>query len=1221
MRRALPWLVILATACSGTVGSVLTPDLDVALARRQAREMLGDPLQRGQGHQRLGWLCLLHGDGCAELPEHARLLDPTDPQGALLRALALQGQADVAPRAQAWLAVLEQGLAMHSAQGDTLMTLGAEALSRLAVRDRHAVVQQLSPAAWTSLTVGAPEQRWRRTLALGPLLAARPTEHKPWHPELLRTPLQVVARVEPVSRRLHTGLRALGEAVPQALDLSLQPTRSSQELVPLPLASAWLPEPLQTGRYLLPARDPGVYLLRAQFEGGGKLLVLVRAPRGLKLWLDGQPLADSAAGSGRERLVRAQIDATPGPHRLDLAVALAGNAETLDLDVLRQGDASPADLLADWPEALRDLALALLEPEGPARIRLARQFSKGPAAALVSVDSAASLDAEHTAVASVLDRLLEAMPWHLDAQVDRVAKVREAGNPALAWQMLRQVGERPGPRLPIDTGEVLRVPAGGRADVALERANVLLALGLNDEAAQAALQAARLQPDDCDVFEHALTLGMDALDRPLLRQLLARTPHCPERALPVAMAQASIGELETARKTLTLAQEQPAHARQAHERLVAMADAGGEAPPPVPAWLADVTTATWRAAQQAELKHDHAQARLALGKLLTAPGHPLEARQRALQAGAAVPWLAFERAGEALALEPDDPALVQGASTAWLLDQEIVLLLPGGGALRRVHQIVRVLKDEAAEAVGEVRVAEGADLEFARTLLPDGTVVLPAETADKETISLRAVEAGTAVEFAQIAYVPPDDPASGATRLPPFVLQASDGPTRLTEYVVLVPKGVQARFEVSPPSPAVEIRQLPGYEVHVWRRQNVPRFRNEPRSVRPDLALPSVRTTAHADLDAVLGPWNETLAAWLDLRDDDLERWVEVARKLPAATRWQTLATRLSQAIQQLHEGGAPGRPDSAIQNGKGDRAAVLYTLARRLGEDACLVRALPLARLPGRDPPDPEDYGLELVRIHQPSGDVWYDPGLEGGLLNHLRAGLRGRSGLLAGCATAPEDPHVTLPRLGDGQDRRHIALELQWQADGRVLATVHDTLQGALAALVRTWMIGATDASRTEMLAQLTGTSFAGWTLTWQDVQGLGDAPGAPLTLVYQAIGAADPTRANTLEVPLYPDQLGQAYAGLADRRTRLLFSHSLDTTLDVSLHSDKPLATLPPAVDVQHALVEYHRSAELRAGVLHLHKTLVARPAVVESRDYPLLARDLRAIDAAETVRLER
>lgn len=1221
-RTWLATLLGLLTACSGAPRAVWTPDLDVAEARRQAREMLQDPQQRAEGHQRLGWLCLLHGDGCADLPEHGRQVDPTRIEGALLRALALQGQADVTPRAQAWLAVLELGLAHPDGQGDALMTLGAEALSRLAVRDRQAVVQALTSAAWQSLAVGGPEQRWRRTLALGPLLHA--TGQKPTAGPRLRTPLHVVARVEPVSRRLHTGLQALGQQVPDALDLALdasrtgEPSRAIREVVALPLQDPWLPEVLQTGRYLLPARDPGVYLLRADLAGEGPQVLLVRAPRGLKLWLDGQLLADSAQGRGRERLLRVAVDLPRGPHRLDLAVALAGNAETLDLDVL-PGQANLSEVLADWPEALRDVALALLEPEGPARIRLARQFGKGPAAALVSVDSAASLDSQHTATSTVLDRLLEAMPWHLDAQVDRVGKVREAGNPALAWQMLRQVADKPVPSVRLE-GQPVQA-AAGRADVALEKANVLLALGLNDEAALAALTATRLQPHDCEVLERALTLGMDAMERPLLRQVLAKAPQCPGHALPIALAQATVGDAEGARQTLTRALQQPAQAREAHGRLVAMADGQGATPPAAPPWLDDPTTRTWRAAQHADLQHDHEKARAALGRLLTEPGHPLEARQRALQAGAAVPWQAFERAGEVLARKPDDPQLVQGASTAWLLDQEIVLLLPGGGALRRVHQIVRVLKDEAAETVGEVRVAEGADLEFARTLLPDGTVVLPAETADKETISLRAVEAGTAVEFAQLAYVPPDDPATGATRLPPFVLQASDGPTRLTEYVVLVPKGVQARFETSPVAPPVSVQQVPGFEVRVWRRQDVPRFRNEPRAVRPDLAVASVRTTAQADLGAVLGPWNETLAAWLDVRDDDLERWIDVARKLPEATRWQAMALRISQAITQLHEGGAPGRPDTAIQNGKGDRAALLYTLARRLGEDACLVRVLPLARLPGRDPPDPDDWGLQLVRIHRGSHDFWYDPGLEGGLTDHVRSGLRGRAGLLAGCAKTPEDPHVTVPRLGDGLDRRRISIDLQWKADGRVTATVRDVLQGSLAGLVRSWLIGSTEANRTEILQQLTGTGFAGFTLTWQDVVGVGDAPGAPLTLVYQAVGAADPTRTHALELPVYADQLGQAYAGLADRRTRLLFSHSLDVTLDLDVHSDLPLGPLPPPVDRGHALVEYHRSFTAQGTTAHLHKTLVARPAVVEPQDYPALARDLREIDAAESVRLER
>ena len=1027
--------------------------------------------------------------------------------------------------------------------------------------------------------------------------------------------LHVQVAQHPLSRRLFTGLPALPATPPE---LGAEPPID----LPLELAQQALPAPLRSGRYLVPARDPGIYSLHATFStpAAARWFAVLQAPRPLRVWVDGQPWPDAQQPPAKQ--VTGWIAAAPGPHRIDLALAVSGNGQALQLGLVSADEEALPPPAPAWPQAAQLAVSALLDAEGPEAPRLASLWPHAPLPAMLTLDTAASLDSQKTAPAGVLDHVIDALDHHVDAQVDRAGKAREAGNPMLALQMLAPLAEAPTQATQVERGETRTTPPPTqRADIALQRANTMLALGLPDEAARAAEAAVLAQPGDCAVCESALTLGLDSLNRNLLRRLLLAAPTCPHKALTLAQAQAIVGQQPAAVATWGAALAEPALALEAARRLQTVQDTDPTTQtPPLPPWTQDRSTTLWHEAQHAEVRRDAQAVQRALADLLTGPGIALEARQKALQAGARPPWQPYLRSGEELAAAPDDAQLVQGAGSVYLLDQEILVLLPGGGALRRVHQVVRVLNEAAAEAVGEVRVAEGADLEFARTLLPDGTIVLPAETADKETISLRAVSRGCAVEYAQTVYIAPEDPATGATRLGPFLLQASDGPVSLAEVIVLVPKSVQAVLTPSPLLPAPEVRTQGDFTVHIYRRSALPRFRTEPRAVRQELSLPSLRITAQATLAAVIEPWNETLASFVELRDEELERWLAVARALPPGVeRWHKLAARLAKVVQNSQDGVQPGRPDSALAQQKGDRAAVLYTLARKLGEDACLVRVLPLGRGPASEPPDPEEYGLEVLRLRLGSQELWYDPALEGGLLGHLRAGLRGRQGLLVGCAHPPADPRVTLPQLGKDADKRRVTVQLEWFEDGRVTGHVQDILSGSLATLVRSYLRDATDASRTELLQQVTGTSFGSLTVTYEGADGADDGP---LTLRYAVTGAADPTRKSVLDLSLYPDQLGQTYAGLPQRRTRLLFSHAIDTDMRWTIHSaGKPFVAAPGEVKVDHAVVHFRRTASVSGPSASIEKVIRAAPIVVEPEDYRGLALDLHALDAADTVRLER
>lgn len=1204
MTRLWP-LFLLLTAC-GPALTALDPGVDAA----RLNDRLAGHAPDSAGYVESTWLCLLHGRGCDRLstppPNPAAAAVPLEAQWA--RALASDALGPIAPRLDAWLALADAATGAVTRQdprGDRLLTVAVEAIGRLALRDDALVTARLvgrGAEALRWLALGSTAERWRRQRVLARWQIAD-TASAP-------LPLVVTLAPEPLSRRLFTGLDNVPAALPP-------PTRT----LPLP-PPAVLGEP-----YALPARDAGVYQLRVEFAIGERqnLLLRVAAPRPLRVWCDGQPLARIEPGDDAQET---WLDLPAGAHHLDIAVPIGHNGQPLALALLPGTKVvASASAAPTWHATLDDVLTALREPESDAVARLGQQFPQQLLHAEAALQRADLRDTDALPSAGAVDALLAHWPGHFDGQLARVVHTREAGQAQLAWQSLQALRDPP---RPVDSADPVVMPAQ-RADVQLEAAMTYQALGLADLAAAAAESAVQLQPRDCRTLARAFAIGQDTLNRPLIRRLLDLPLACPADRLSRAFAESMVGRLDAALASLLVAQRLPATAREASGLAALMAQTLHLPQPARPPWGENPQDDIWLAAQAAELRHDVPAAQAALQRLLTAPGLPLEARQKAIQAGAQPIWQPFVKDGEAVAQTEVTDAFASGSATVWLLDQEIVQLLPDGGALRRVHQVVRVREDAAADAVGEVRVGDGADLELARTILADGSLVLPAETADKETISLRAVAAGTSVEFSQIAYVQADDPATGATRLPLFHMQSSDAPVLRSEYIVLVPQGLTVRLDASPAAGAPEIKQLGTHTAYVFTRDNLARVRNEPRAVRPERVLPTVRALVRPGLAAVLEPWNEALAAYVRSRDVTLRAWSATLAQAPESlARWQMLAAKLALHVQHAHEGGPPGRPETALSEGKGDRAATFYALARQAGADACLVRVLPLARLPGADPLavnaplDPDDYGLELVRLRVPlpgattATEIWYDPAQEGGHLNHLRAGLRGRDGLLCGCATPPVDPRVTVPALGEGEDHRAIEVTLAWADDGQLRGVVHEQLRGALASSIRAFLRG-NGGDHHQLVQQLAAGAFPGAALQLLNIDGL--AGEGAIALAYEVTLAADAARADALELDLWAEQLGQAYAQLPTRTTPLLFSHTLDQTLTIRVLDAGAVAELPLDVLVARDALRYHRQVRRDGAALVLTRSLWSRPAVIAPADYGAFAQAVRAIDAADHVRLHR
>jgi rhodanese-related sulfurtransferase len=282
------------------------------------------------------------------------------------------------------------------------------------------------------------------------------------------------------------------------------------------------------------------------------------------------------------------------------------------------------------------------------------------------------------------------------------------------------------------------------------------------------------------------------------------------------------------------------------------------------------------------------------------------------------------------------------------------------------------------------------------------------------------------------------------------------------------------------------------------------------------------------------------------------------------------------------------------------------------------MVRVLPWAREPQSVPPDPSDYALTLVRLELADGEHWYDPGIEGGLLDHLRPGLRHRPGWLSGCRA--EERRVRTPSLGEGHDGRQVRVDLDWREDGSVVATVTEQLHGALAAWMRHQLTTLDDKERAALVDSLARPLLPGAQSRLVAIEGLA-ALGAPLTLVLELRAAALPSRTQRLDVALHPQDVWATYCALPQRRAAVLLGLALDLRVDLTVRGRVASNHLPRLLQAQVPHLQWQRQVHNGAGMLHIAWQMGAEPAVIAVDDYTAFCEAARQADEAAQLQLQR
>ncbi|MCO4764007.1 MAG: hypothetical protein KC502_21010, partial [Myxococcales bacterium] len=937
-------------------------------------------------------------------------------------------------------------------------------------------------------------------------------------------------------------------------------------------------------------------------------VLAVRASRSVRVWLRGVAV-------GRARKNRSWSHDVQLPQETSLAgsltLPLPAEGATVSILLLpdrRRGQPARGGKVS-LAGRITGLLLAASNDRGR---RLIAQFPAGPLPAMLAFERGET----GQVLSRALDRTLDHLPHHTDARIDRARVAREGAQVGLARQLMAPLA-----RAALAGARTRNVALQRRSDLQFGLAALRQLDGLGDLAVAHAEEAVRHQPGDCPAYWQAAEIASDALDRDALRRLLAvaSAASCLAAA-PLRHAQLLefSGQTAAALGVLKRASTLPGLAERARAKARALAPSARLAW----AWTgASPGTLAARASAEALVAGRPVMARAAWTRILLGKGMTPTQRRGAWLLGARRPWAGLTVDGAKWVRAHPAPKTSKTAVT-WLLDHEIVVALPGGGALRRVHQIVRVHTAQAAESVGELSVPANAELVLARTHTLTGQILSPADTPDKETTSLRGVAPGAAVEYVQVQFLGASDQVSGATRTPVFLLQSRDGAVVDSRFEVLdrPAQGLTARVDQSPKAPKVQLRKHGPWRLRRWQSKETRRFRVEPRANRAAWHLAAVRASVGATVDSVTGPWEDALAAFLVRDPAGLGPWPQQARKAGKRLRaWRQLITKLTAKVGHKRSGITPGSPFAAVSASKGDRATLLYWLARHAGVKACLVRIRPWSRQPGYGAPDPADFSLSALTLQLTDKGsprtIWLDPGVDGAMVNYLRPGLRNRPALRLGCEGPTE---VTTPSLGAELDKRDVHIDLHWAADGQVAAKVTDTLRGVLAVIVRNALKFGGKDQRIAILRQLSSASFPGMKPAWSGVSGLG---GGPLVLRYEVRSPAAAHRRSRVILGLMPYRLARRYATLANRRMTLRFGHQLDLSVTVKVTSEGGGLLSPTPVVARHKMARVHQTVSHENGTLRIDHRLVSTMGLVPPKSYVPFAKTLRAIDRSELLILRR
>ncbi len=979
---------------------------------------------------------------------------------------------------------------------------------------------------------------------------------------------------------------------------------------------------------------------------GGRYLAVLGTSSSLRAWLDGAPLAERRAWAGAAPgQVVHPVALAAGRHVLLLKLTRGGTRPALVVSLARE-DGAPADLASRPlppgplpvaspgpfpPPAMPPAALAAaLEPGGHALSRL-----------LAARDAmAADLEAAKALLEEGLARHPGSAPLRaargdafaedgtLDEQIGRgraetalrAALALDPGHAEarLALANLVRRADRAADAEPVLAG--LPEVAARRPAALAARARVALDRGLPEEA-EALAQAAG---DACDALkllaDQAGRRDAPAREEGLVRALAGCRGGRERLARLLEQRGDAAGLLELLEP---MRRVRPLAVTAGLQRANALASQGDHRAalaaltPLLQAWPRSAPLLK-AAADQAEWAGDAAAARALRERALRCDGSDLTLR-RALALADGHDLLDDVAVDGRAALAAYRAAGVREvAGAALVLDAAAVELHPGGALTERVHQIVRVLDQEAVDRWGELSAPAGAQVLALRTVKADGRVLEPEGGDAKGTASLAGLEPGDYVELEYLRSTRGAGARDGVAA-DPFYFATPGASMFRSTYLVRAPAGLGLVVDAhGMEAPAVE--RVGPWEVVRAERALVPAVVPEPDAPAPQEFTPFLH----------VGVGGGPEAARLALADAAVERTavtLEVAA-LAAEVRAaagpgaapEALARAAWEALRQrvVGSGGLGEEASQVLSRGRGSRLTLLKALLDALGVPSRLAAARPATadttawRFPG-----PGLWSQPLLRLDLPSGPRWLDP-----TARQQPFGVLGERSLDAEAVLLPAPGQALevarTPAANAGPDGRESELTVALAADGSAEVRGVDRYLGALGAGAKAAFERYDETARRQAVEQLLARSFRGLRLAELSIEGERDAA-APLVIRWRGAVAGlahDAGEAVVLEAPLLPARLGPRHLKLAARRTPLLLEATERSTTRLTVRP--PPGVVPragPPERLETPFGTYQRTEAVVDGALVREERLEVRRGRVAPASYPAFGAFCGAVDAIQ------
>ncbi|MBL0275367.1 MAG: hypothetical protein IPQ24_04555 [Anaeromyxobacter sp.] len=990
---------------------------------------------------------------------------------------------------------------------------------------------------------------------------------------------------------------------------------------------------------------------------GGRYLVVIGAAASLRAWVDGAPLAERRAfeGPAPTQLVR-PLELAAGRHLLLVKLARGGARTTLVVNLARV-DGEPSDVTSA-PRPPGPLAAAAPGPWPAPGFTPAELFGALRSGGLALAGLLAARDAQAGDLEAAKRLLEDALAAHPASAVLRAARgAAHAADGSLDEQIARGRAEAalraalvadPGDgevRLaladlvrradrPADAAELLAglpQPLTLRPAALAAQARVALDRGLAEEA-EALAEAARGAGGSCDALkllaDQAGRREAAAREDELTSALLGcrggreRRVRLLEQRGDAAGVLAALAPLLRARPTQLQAVLQRANA------LAALGDHAAAARSlegPLATWPRGVGLLK-AAADQLELAGDAVGARRLRQRSLVVDGSDLGLRRA----------LALEDGHDVLDdVAQDGPAALraylatprrEAAGSSLVLDAAAIELHPGGALTERVHQVIRVLDQQAVDQQGELAAPSGAQVLALRALKADGRVFEPEGGAGKGTASLPGLEPGDFVELEYLRSVRGPHARQGVAADPFFFATPGASMVRST-YLVRAPPGLGMAADAHGLPPPQVVRQG-DFEVVRAEATEVPALIPEPGAPPGPEHTPFVHVGVGGGREAVQLALADAAvprtALTLELRA--LAAEVRALARAGTATSSATspgeaLVRAAAERVRALvvGQGGSFGEEASVVlSRGRGSRLVLLKALLDALGVRARFALARPLGgdRTDYRFP-SPALWSAPVLRVELPGQVLWLDLALRQQPFGLLSEWAQGAEALLL---PAPGEPaEVVRTPVQDGRpEGRELDLTVTLDADGGAEVRGVDRHHGTQGAAAKAGFERLDESARRQGLEALVSRAFRGLALTEQAIEGEDD-PEAPFTLRWRgavATLARQGPGGLEFDAPILQLRLGARHVQLATRTTPLLLATTERATLRLTVVPPpgvRPVAGLPQRLETPFG--SYARTERVEAGALVREERLLLPRGRIAPADYPAFAAFCAAVDALQ------